>query len=165
MDLQVIKNPDARAFINLVNKVRKDWEERKKGRELSGVIMTVAKAYPEDTHAIVELFHKKRERAPQKQSIDATPPAQGAGSVDVANCPSCPETVNNAVGAGRGSTVAEPETTHLQTKEGVLKAFDNDADTLAIVAKGLGLNVGNSGKAGTIAGKIAYHYRVKAGVQ
>lgn len=164
MDLKKITNPDARAFIDLVLRVKSDWEDRRKGRDLSGIIMTVAKAYPGDTHAIVQLFQTKPERK-AGQSIDATPPAPGAGPVDVADCPSCPETINKAVGAGRNSTPLPPaaDTTHLQTKEGVLSAFDNDPELLTSVAKGLGLNVGNSGKAETIARKIAYHYREKAG--
>lgn len=164
MKFESITNPEARAFVELIDKVRTDWEQRRKARDLNGIILTVAKAYPADTHAIISIFERKPAKVgPKRLSRDATPPALGS-AVDVAKCDSCPENMSNGVGVGRG-TVIEPDTTHLQTKEGVLEAFDNDVELLTTVAKGLSINIANSGKAGTIAGKIAYHYRVKAGVQ
>lgn len=163
MDFQTIKDPDARELVTLLDRVKDDWSGRKKGQDWSAVVMTVAKAYPPDTHAIIELFSDKPAPKPAGKSRDATPPPPGAPGASVAvDCDSCPETTANAVGAGR-DTVVQPDTTHLQTKAGVLKAYGEDVDDLIVVAKGLGVNVGNSGKVNTIAGKIAYHFRVKAG--
>jgi hypothetical protein len=141
-----------------------EFESRGRGPDLAAIFTTLGHVFPEDRHAIItglgELEQKVRGRVTSRprvasgKSRDATPKIRRTKirtNWDDGECVDCPP-------QGRTS-IHENDTTHLQTKEGVLNAFQDNPDILMMHARQLGVNVGNSTKAETIANKIAKYYR------
>lgn len=142
-----------------------EFEARGRGRDLSAIFATLGHVFPEDRHSIVaglgELQAKIQGTAKARPKIasggsrDATPKVHIAKVKNSwakdEECDDCPPTT--PTGMHRN------DTSHLQSKAGVLEAFQSDPEVLTMHARQLGVDIGNSTKADTIANKIAKHYR------
>jgi hypothetical protein len=132
----------------------------------------LAHTFPEDGQRIIAALRAveqqelsaveaSRPRKPSGGSRDATPPVRvtrvGGSPVVAAAAPDCPDCPGTAL-TGQHRNPA-PDVSHLVTRHGVLKNIGTDAGVLTAHAKGIGINIGRSTKAATIANKIAYYYR------
>lgn len=159
-------NENLKAIIQAVNDARHDFEHRRKGRILRGILFGLGEVYPEDKRKIFALFQERGTQKPEVQTGGAKitrKKDEGATTKKVGDCDGCG-------GAKKVTTTPEKKTkesvtpeqqdydidiTSLTSVEDVLDRFEGRASAILAFAQAAGVEIpANVKKAKTAANYI-----------
>jgi len=157
------KSSEAQELVEALMSARPAFEERNKGREWKGMMMTVAFSFPEDRGRIYAIFGKEKGGDKSGGHGKLIRPKVKTGlKMNSGGCDTCPDDV---VAVEGGSDAKSPRVLKgggdewLKDEKEVLDKFEGDIDLMKIYAKKKGVDIGKASTAEGIAKKIAEHYK------
>lgn len=160
------QNQNLKEIIKAVNNARADFEHRRKGRILRGILFGLGEVYPEDKRKIFALFQEGKTQKPEIQTggakitrkKDETPATKKVGDCD--GCGGTTLVPTTEQKKKRDKVEPEPQEydidiTSLTSVEDVLDRFEGRASAILAFAQAAGVEIpANVKKAKTAANYI-----------